>query len=173
MEGSLETAAVQEHASIALRWRRIGFAALVLASSAALLWLMAAILFIAGPDPLGIAMLLLFALTLPWTTIGFWNAVIGFALMGFARDPAGLVAPHLRSVTGNEEIASRTALLICIRNEGTQRMPIFNSNVGITLMRLQLPVRSPKPLIVPCTCAAPASIPAMALATPKPQSLCV
>ena len=42
-------------------------------------------------------MLLLFALTLPWTTIGFWNAVIGFALMSFARDPAGVVAPYLRN----------------------------------------------------------------------------
>ena len=122
MEGSQQTASGQERAGIALRWRRIGFAALVLGSSAALLALMAATLFAAGPDLIGAAMLLLFALTLPWTTIGFWNAVIGFSLMSFARDPAGLVAPHLRSVTGDEKIASPTALLICIRNEDTARL---------------------------------------------------
>lgn len=105
-----------------MRWRRLGFAALVVTSSAALLWLMAATLFVSGPDAVGIAMILLFALTLPWTAIGFWNAVIGFLLMTLARDPAALVAPHLRSVNGNEKISSDTALLICIRNEDTQRL---------------------------------------------------
>jgi membrane glycosyltransferase len=59
---------------------------LVLATSAALLALMAAATFPSGPDPLGLAMLALFALTLPWTTIGFWNAVIGLVLMSVARD---------------------------------------------------------------------------------------
>lgn len=122
MEGSLETAPAQEGAGNALRWRRIGFAALVLGTSAALLLLMAATLFSAGVDLAGAAMLLFFALTLPWTTIGFWNAVIGFALMGFARDPAALVAPHLRHINGDEKIASPTALLICIRNEDTRRL---------------------------------------------------
>ena len=81
-----------------LRRRRLAFASLVVASSLALVGLMAATLFAGPPDAIGIAMLALFALTLPWTTIGFWNAVIGFGLMQFARDPAGLVAPHLRGI---------------------------------------------------------------------------
>ncbi|RZL01084.1 MAG: glucans biosynthesis glucosyltransferase MdoH [Rubrivivax sp.] len=105
-----------------LRRRRLAFATLVIASALALLGLMAAILFVETPDAVGIAMWLVFALTLPWTTIGFWNAVIGFGLMHFARDPAGLVAPHLRSITGNEAIASETALLVCIRHEDTARL---------------------------------------------------
>jgi membrane glycosyltransferase len=106
---------------ISMRRRRLGFAALVLGTSAGLIWLMAQTLFVKGPDPLGIAMLVLFALTLPWTAIGFWNAVIGFSLMQFARDPAALVAPDLR-VGGDEKIGSSTALLVCIRNEDTQRI---------------------------------------------------
>ncbi len=106
----------------ALRTRRIGFALLVLATSAALLALMAAATFPSGPDPLGLAMLALFALTLPWTTIGFWNAAIGLALMSFARDPEGLVAPHLRTIAGDEPIATSTAVAICIRNEDTTRV---------------------------------------------------
>ena len=120
-EGPLE-AAGKQHVGIALRWRRLGFTALVLGSSAALLALMAATLFAAGPDPLGAVMLMLFALMLPWMTIGFWNAVIGFALMSCARDPAALVAPCLRSITDDEAITSNTALLICIRNEDTARL---------------------------------------------------
>jgi membrane glycosyltransferase len=95
---------------------------LVLATSAALLALMAAATFPSGPDPLGLAMLALFALTLPWTTIGFWNAVIGLVLMSVARDPEGLVAPHLRAIAGNEPIATSTAVAICIRNEDTTRV---------------------------------------------------
>jgi membrane glycosyltransferase len=105
-----------------LRLRRIAFAALVVGTSLALLVLMARLLFVGSPDPVGIAMLGLFALTLPWTAIGFWNAVIGFGLMQFSRDPARLVAPHLRSIRGDEAIASATALLICIRNEDTGRL---------------------------------------------------
>ncbi len=105
-----------------LRARRIGFALLVLGTSAGLLGLMSAVLFPSGADPLGIAMLLLFAVTLAWTTTGFWNAVIGLSLMSLARDPEGFVAPHLRSITGDEKIASATALAICIRNEDTARL---------------------------------------------------
>ena len=122
MEGSLETGLRRGSAGIALRRRRIAFATVVVASSIALLVLMAATLFAADPDPIGVAMLLLFALNLPWTTIGFWNAVIGFSLMTFARDPAGGVAPHMRNVEGDGKIGSSTALLICIRNEDTARL---------------------------------------------------
>ncbi|HEX2825781.1 MAG TPA: glucans biosynthesis glucosyltransferase MdoH [Burkholderiales bacterium] len=105
-----------------LRARRFAFAGLVLGSSLGLLALMAATLFPAGIDPVGAAMLALFAMTLPWTTIGFWNAVIGFALMAFARDPAGWVAPHLRRISGHEKIESSTALLVCVRNEDVKRL---------------------------------------------------
>lgn len=105
-----------------LHRRRMAFATLVVTTSLALLTLMAATLFNDSPDAIGLAILLVFALTLPWTTIGFWNAVIGFGVMHFARDPAGFVAPHLRSIQGNEPIDSDTALLICIRHEDTQRL---------------------------------------------------
>src|SRR5215471_4083620 len=122
MDGSPEAATREERAGVALRSRRIAFAAAVIASSVALTVLMAATLFAGDPDALGIAMLLLFALTLPWTTIGFWNAVIGFSLMGLARDPAGKVAPYLRETRRDGAIASSTALLVCVRNEDTARL---------------------------------------------------
>src|SRR6185436_10847845 len=92
-----------------LRLRRIAFATLVGASSIALVALMAATLFPAGADAIGVAMLVMFALTLPWTTIGFWNAVIGLSLMTFARDPAEAVAPGLRDAGSDGAIESPTA----------------------------------------------------------------
>jgi len=122
MDGSPDIATERGRAGIALRRRRTAFAAAVIGTSIALLALMAATLFISGLDPLGIAMLILFAVTLPWTTIGFWNAVIGFALMIFARDPARMVAPYLRDATGDGKLESSTALLVCIRNEDTARL---------------------------------------------------
>lgn len=129
MNPTSDNASRGEDAS-ALRRRRLLFSTLVLSTSAALLALMAATLFVEASDPLGIAMLLLFGLTLPWTTIGFWNAVIGFALMSFSRDPAGKVAPHLHSIKGDEPITTPTALLICIRNEDPERLA---RNLGLML----------------------------------------
>ncbi|MBK8766743.1 MAG: glucans biosynthesis glucosyltransferase MdoH [Burkholderiaceae bacterium] len=117
-----EAAAPAPDAGGDMRLRRLGFACLVVLSCGALLWLMAKTLFVVGPDPLGLAMLVLFGLTLPWTTIGFWHAVIGFSLMCFARHPEQLVAPHLRSLGGAQPISSDTALLVCIRNEDTHRL---------------------------------------------------
>ena len=35
----------------------------------------------------GLAFLLLFTITLPWSVVGFWNAVIGFLLMRFSEIP--------------------------------------------------------------------------------------
>jgi membrane glycosyltransferase len=122
MEVSQQTASAHQHAGQGLRRRRLGFAILVGTSSVALLALMAATLFAAGPDPIGLAMLLMFAVTLPWTTIGFWNAAIGFALMCFTRDAAALVAPHLRKFNVDDRITSATALLVCVRNEDPRRL---------------------------------------------------
>ena len=42
-------------------------------------------------------LLLFFALTLPWSVIGFWNAAIGFLIMRFARDPVATVLPSRRA----------------------------------------------------------------------------
>src|SRR5262245_52104573 len=122
MEGSMQPAFGRAGDGAALRLRRMIFGAVAGASAIALTALMAATLFTAGPDPIGVAMLLAFALTLPWTTIGFWNAVIGFSLMTFARDPAEAVAPGLRDAGKDAPIASSTALLVCVKNEDTARL---------------------------------------------------
>ena len=49
-------------------------------------------------------------------------------------------------------------------------MPIFSCRSAMIVIRLALPVRSPMPLIVPCTCVAPASTAVSVLATAQPES---
>ena len=102
--------------------RRIVFAVLVAVSVAAMLGLMAYTLGDGGLDIVDWLMLACFAVTLPWSVIGFWNAVIGFALMRFTGDPMARVTPWARSEGADTAIAGKTAILVCVRNEDAARL---------------------------------------------------
>ena len=102
--------------------RRVLFSVIVAATMAGLVWLLAVALSVGGLDAVDITLLLLFAVTLPWTVIGFWNATIGFVIMRFARDPIATVTPAAARITGNEPITASTAILVCIRNEAPARV---------------------------------------------------
>jgi len=102
--------------------RRILFVALVLASIAGLLWLTATALSVGGLDALDWTILALFAATLPWSVIGFWNAVIGFLVMRFSLDPIAAVLPVAARLRGDEPITAATAILLCVRNEVPDRV---------------------------------------------------
>lgn len=75
-----------------------------------------------GIDGLDIAILVLFAVTLPWMVIGFWNAFIGFLVMRLARDPVAAVFPAVAKIRNDQPIGLRCAVLICIRNESPQHV---------------------------------------------------
>lgn len=105
-----------------LAGRRLAFALLVLATIAGLLGLMAYTLGAHGLDWVDWAMLLAFGLTLPWTAIGFWNAVIGLALMLGSREAAAIAAPVVLLGRDDSPIETATAVLVCIRNEDPQRL---------------------------------------------------
>jgi membrane glycosyltransferase len=102
--------------------RRAIVAALNAATMAALLWLAAVALSPGGYGFLDCVLIGLFAVTLPWTVVGFWNAVIGLVIMRVARDPVALVFPTAARVTGHEAIVASTAILVCIRNEMPDRV---------------------------------------------------
>lgn len=102
--------------------RRILFAALVLSTIAAMLFLMARMLAPGGLSVVDIVLLALFAVTLPWTVIGFWTAIIGLIVMRCARDPVAAVLPAAERFSGNETIVASTAILLCIRNERPERI---------------------------------------------------
>jgi membrane glycosyltransferase len=102
--------------------RRVAFSVVVLATIAALLVLFAKMLSPGGLSVLDIGILVLFAVTLPATVIGFWNAAIGFVLMRFSPDPVAAVCPAAAAVRGDEPIQATTAILLCIRNEEPGRI---------------------------------------------------
>ena len=102
--------------------RRILFFSLVGLSIAGLVWLLIFALSANGSSLSDLILAALFAVTLPWTVIGFWNATIGLLIMRFARDPVAAVTPGAGRVSGHEPILSSTAILVCIRNEPPERV---------------------------------------------------
>src|SRR5215469_14907184 len=102
--------------------RRLLYAMLTLGTGAALILMMGLALAGDGFNLLDALMLALFAITVPWTVIGFWNATIGLLLLTFGRDAVGLVAPFSQGGDRPTPIISRIALLSCIRNEDPSRL---------------------------------------------------
>jgi membrane glycosyltransferase len=105
-----------------LNGRRVLFGALVVVTIVGLLGLAAAALSAGGLDALDVLLLTLFAATLPWTVIGFWNAAIGFLVMRFSRDPVAAVFPAAGRVRDDAPVTVSVALLMCIRNEPPARV---------------------------------------------------
>ena len=101
--------------------RRALFAALVAGSLIGMLWLAALALSPGGIGAVDIALLIQFALTLPWQVIGFWNAAIGFVIMRLCRDPVAAVTPAAALIRGDEPITASIAILLCVRNEAPER----------------------------------------------------
>ncbi len=100
--------------------RRLIFTLLVAATMTGLLWLACVAV---PPGSLGaIVFVALFAMTLPWTVVGFWNAAIGFVVMRFSRDPVAIVNPLAQNIHGDEELTASTAILMCIRNESPDQV---------------------------------------------------
>jgi membrane glycosyltransferase len=87
-----------------------------------LTWLCALALSAGGFGVLDAALTGMFAVTLPWTVISFWNATIGLLIMRLARDPVAAVNPVAGRVRGDEPITASTAILVCIRNEPPERV---------------------------------------------------
>jgi membrane glycosyltransferase len=109
-------------AEASLAGRRAFFFTAVLATMVGMLWLLAATLAPGGLSFLDWVLLVLFAVTLPWSVIGFWNAAIGFVIMRFARDPVAVVLPASALARDDDPIEASTAILVCIRNEMPERI---------------------------------------------------
>jgi membrane glycosyltransferase len=122
----LERSTRNEGATVAppapLVWRQALFFALVALSIVALVWLLVVALSVGSFGAADYALVAMFAVTLPWTVISFWNATIGLLIMRFARDPVVTVTPIAGRVRGDEPITASTAILVCIRNEPPERV---------------------------------------------------
>jgi membrane glycosyltransferase len=115
LDRSATTVEAEMNAAPSLAGRRTLYFSLVGATIAGVLWLAAIAV---PPRSFGaVAFLALFAVTLPWSAIGFWNACIGFLVMRCASDPVAAVNPLATSIRGDEKIVASTAILMCVRNE--------------------------------------------------------
>jgi membrane glycosyltransferase len=112
----------KEGGALPLGTRQALFFALVGLSIAALTWLCAVALSAGASGPVEALLVALFAITLPWTVISFWNATIGLLIMRFARDPVVAVTPIAGTVRGDAPITASVAILACIRNEPPARV---------------------------------------------------
>ena len=97
--------------------RRAVFAVLFSVTMAGSLWLAAVALAPGGLGLLDFAVLLLFAVTLPWMVAGFSNAVIGFIIMRISADPVAAVLPAAGLIGDDQPVTASTAILLCVRNE--------------------------------------------------------
>src|SRR5580704_7255488 len=105
--------------------RQALFFLLVGLSLVGLVWLLVVALAVGPFGVLDWALVVLFAVTLPWTVISFWNATIGLLIMRLARDPVAAVTPVAGRVRGDEPITASIAVLVCIRNEPPERVASY------------------------------------------------
>ena len=126
------SASHDQGASESLIGRRLLVVGLNAASWIGLAVVMARLIGAGGWSWLQGLIMLLFLAGLPWTLMGFWNAVIGFAILRLVRDPAGYTNPCLRSAPLDSPIAARTAICLAVRHE----------DVGLVIARLEAMIES-------------------------------
>lgn len=102
--------------------RRVLFFTLVSLTIAGMFGLMAYSLSDGGIDWVDGLILAAYALTLPWPTLGLWNAAFGLSLMLFRRDPELAASPISRLGDNDSPITTKTAIAICVRNEEPARL---------------------------------------------------
>jgi membrane glycosyltransferase len=67
--------------------------------------------------------LVLFLLSLPWGLLCLWNAIIGFAILRFTKDPASFTNPALQRMAVSAAITTRIAICLAVRHEAVE--PVF------------------------------------------------
>ncbi|WP_420412333.1 glucans biosynthesis glucosyltransferase MdoH [Roseibium sp.] len=114
--------------------RRIIFSLLLATSFLALAALMFVTLSPGGNSALDLFIFACFLITLPWTIIGFWNAVIGLIIMRMAKDPIATVCP-IAKADPEAPVTTSTALLSCIRDEDVDALETNLNAMASNLVR--------------------------------------
>lgn len=102
--------------------RRVIFFVLSLGTALLMLVLVHQTLAATIPTVIRIIILGLFALTLPWMVVGFWNAIIGLLICQCVKDPITFILPKSMQLRDTLPITASTAILLCIRNESPARL---------------------------------------------------
>jgi len=116
--------------------RRVAFAAINLATMAALTWGLANVFGKGGWSVSDIVILICFFFGAPWTVMGLWNAVLGVWLLHAQQGGVALAAPHLAVGETDAPITSRVALAMTVRNENPlrsyQRLAVMRAGLDAT-----------------------------------------
>lgn len=112
--------------------RRWVVALLCLASMATLALAMDHLLERRGWSAAAVVFMAIYLASLPWTLLGFWNAVIGFVVLRLVKDPVAYTNLALARTPADGPIVTRTAVCLCVRNE----------NVAATFARLARMIES-------------------------------
>ena len=102
--------------------RRVIFCVLSFGTALLMLYLFHQTLAATVPLAVRITLLILFALTLPWMVVGFWNGIIGLLISQCVKDPITVILPKNMRVSERTPITHSTAILLCIRNESPARL---------------------------------------------------
>ncbi len=102
---------------VRLQRRRRIFGFLVATTMLAVFAALAGVLGADGLSTFDLAMLATFTVTLPWTVVGFWNAVIGFVLLRTAADPVRRVVPLAGLDGRTPPPRGRTAIAVPVYDE--------------------------------------------------------
>ncbi len=121
LEGSPRDAVIIATPTALPAWRPMLFFLCVGLTMTGLIGLAGVALSPGGIGAIDLILVALFAVTLPWYVIGFWNATIGLLIMRFARDPVAAVLPVAGRIRADEPITASTAVLLCVRNEPPER----------------------------------------------------
>ncbi|MEM8792042.1 MAG: glucans biosynthesis glucosyltransferase MdoH [Pseudomonadota bacterium] len=106
---------------LTLARRRAFVLAINLATLAALTWCLVNVFSVGGWATSDLIIAGCFFIGAPWTIMGFWNAVIGFALLHFSRNGLAAAAPHITQDLGEGTLTTRVAVAMTIRNEDANR----------------------------------------------------
>ncbi|HEY1246054.1 MAG TPA: glucans biosynthesis glucosyltransferase MdoH [Hyphomicrobiaceae bacterium] len=117
---TLTTPAGLQSTGVLARRRRIVFA-LNAVTYGAMLWVAALILGAGGWTVVDMVLFAAFAVGLPWTVLGFWNALIGLWLLHCHKDPMAEVAPFAAAGDQPAPIRINTAVFMTVRNEDPGR----------------------------------------------------
>lgn len=113
------------------RWRRSLLFGLTAGSALLGGVLMFRVLQTIGLSVLGLAVLLLATALMAWVAMAFWTAVAGFVTRLIGRDPAVLSAAG----SAGRALSTRTAIVIPIYNEATERVFAGIESIWRSLMR--------------------------------------
>ncbi|MBX2806232.1 MAG: glucans biosynthesis glucosyltransferase MdoH [Hyphomicrobiales bacterium] len=117
--GRLTPAGFQEN-GILFR-RRLIMATLSIGTIIGLLYVLGIVLGSDGWTLLDMGIFASFAMSAPWTVMGFWNAVIGFTLLHFSRNHVAEVSPYALTSSESAPLVMRSAILMTLRNEDPAR----------------------------------------------------